>query len=85
MQIHASTHPALQAVSGRYYSSLSPPLVNCGKQAESKKHQETHETMIWNCAFDKITMKHVFQMFEGGSSACYRYAALPRYFCPQLL
>eukprot|EP00435_Cladocopium_sp_Y103_P041806 s3499_g11.t1 len=33
-QIHVSTHPSVQAVSGRYYSSLSPPLVKCGKQAE---------------------------------------------------
>eukprot|EP00434_Breviolum_minutum_P032503 symbB.v1.2.028743.t1/scaffold3003.1/size65577/2 len=33
-QIHVSTHPSVQAASGRYYSALSPPLVNCGQQAE---------------------------------------------------
>lgn len=33
-QIHVSTHPALQAAGGRYYSALEPPLVDCGKQAE---------------------------------------------------
>lgn len=33
MQIHVSTHPALQAVGGRYYSSIFPPLTNCGKPA----------------------------------------------------
>ncbi|CAK9061705.1 unnamed protein product [Durusdinium trenchii] len=33
-QIHVSTHPAVQAVSGRYYSALAPPLVNCGREAE---------------------------------------------------
>jgi len=33
-QIHVSTHPSVQAASGRYYSALSPPLVNCGMQAE---------------------------------------------------
>lgn len=33
-QVHVSTHPALQAAGGRYYSPLYPPLVNCGKKAE---------------------------------------------------
>jgi len=33
-QIHVSTHPSLQAVTGRYYSNLVPPLRNCGKKAE---------------------------------------------------
>ncbi|CAJ1336753.1 unnamed protein product [Effrenium voratum] len=34
-QIHVSTHPSLQEVSGRYYSAHSPPLVNCGQPAEN--------------------------------------------------
>ncbi|CAE7483492.1 RDH14 [Symbiodinium pilosum] len=33
-QIHVSTHPAIQDVTGRYYSPLSPPLTDCGQKAE---------------------------------------------------
>ncbi|CAE7536356.1 RDH14 [Symbiodinium sp. CCMP2456] len=33
-QIHVSTHPAIQDVTGRYYSPLSPPLIDCGQKAE---------------------------------------------------
>jgi len=41
-QIHVSTHPSLQAVTGRYYSNLVPPLRNCGKKAE-------------DCAWDDVS------------------------------
>lgn len=34
-QIHVSTHPSLQVEPAQYYSALSPPLINCGKNAET--------------------------------------------------
>lgn len=42
---------ALQAVSGRYYSALAPPLVNCGQQAgfkdgDVKCHFLCHGAMV---------------------------------------
>eukprot|EP00929_Paragymnodinium_shiwhaense_P078868 TRINITY_DN40922_c0_g1_i1.p1 TRINITY_DN40922_c0_g1~~TRINITY_DN40922_c0_g1_i1.p1 ORF type:complete len:360 (+),score=34.47 TRINITY_DN40922_c0_g1_i1:55-1134(+) len=74
-QIHVSTHPSLQAVSGRYYSCLAPPLRNCGKPAQDC----AWEQHVSPAAKDEQLQEEVFkascELLELGTGLCARPAS----------